>query len=133
RDWSPFVANDIWIGDGHSLKLKVAHPVHGRPFTPELTMIADGASRKIVGWSLSLSENAFAVLDALRHGIATHGVPAIYYSDNGGGEKNKILDAEVTGILPRFSIHHATGIAGNPQGRGIIERLNKTVGLRIAE
>ncbi|MDO9732357.1 DNA-binding protein, partial [Glaesserella parasuis] len=33
RDWSPFVANDIWIGDGHSLKLKVAHPVHGRPFT----------------------------------------------------------------------------------------------------
>ncbi|MCT8776529.1 Mu transposase C-terminal domain-containing protein [Glaesserella parasuis] len=133
RDWSPFVANDIWIGDGHSLKLKVAHPVHGRPFTPELTMIIDGASRKIVGWSLSLSENAFAVLDALRHGIATHGVPAIYYSDNGGGEKNKILDAEVTGILPRFSIHHATGIAGNPQGRGIIERLNKTVGLRIAE
>ncbi|MDO9985365.1 transposase, partial [Glaesserella parasuis] len=110
-----------------------AHPVHGRPFTPELTMIVDGASRKIVGWSLSLSENAFAVLDALRHGIATHGVPAIYYSDNGGGEKNKILDAEVTGILPRFSIHHATGIAGNPQGRGIIERLNKTVGLRIAE
>ncbi|MGY4673925.1 Mu transposase C-terminal domain-containing protein [Ursidibacter arcticus] len=133
RDWDLFVANDIWIGDGHSLKLKVAHPIHGRPFTPELTMIIDGASRKIVGWSLALAENAFAVLDALRHGIATHGVPAIYYSDNGGGEKNKMLDAEVTGILPRFSIHHATGIAGNPQGRGIIERLNKTVGKRIAE
>lgn len=133
RDWDLFVANDIWIGDGHSMKLKVAHPIHGRPFTPELTMIVDGASRKIVGWSLALAENAFAVLDALRHGIATHGVPAIYYSDNGGGEKNKLLDAEVTGILPRFSIHHATGIAGNPQGRGIIERLNQTVGLRIAE
>lgn len=133
RDWSPFVANDIWIGDGHSLKLKVAHPIHGRPFTPELTMIVDGASRKIVGWSLALAENAFAVLDALRHGIQTHGLPAIYYSDNGGGEKNKLLDAEVTGILPRFAIHHETGIAGNPQGRGIIERLNKTVGLRIAE
>ncbi|OOF50299.1 transposase [Rodentibacter genomosp. 1] len=133
RDWSPFAANDIWIGDGHSLKMKVAHPIHGRPFTPELTMIVDGASRKIVGWSLALAENGFAVLDALRHSIQTHGVPAIYYSDNGGGEKNKLLDAEITGILPRFSIHHATGIAGNPQGRGIIERLNKTVGLRIAE
>ncbi|MEE6042632.1 Mu transposase C-terminal domain-containing protein [Avibacterium paragallinarum] len=133
RDWGQFVANDIWIGDGHSMKLKVAHPIHGRPFTPELTMIVDGASRKIVGWSLALAENAFAVLDALRHGIQTHGLPAIYYSDNGGGEKNKLLDAEVTGILPRFAIHHETGIAGNPQGRGIIERLNKTVGLRIAE
>ncbi|RDE72703.1 transposase [Haemophilus sputorum] len=134
RDWnSHFTINDIWIGDGHSLKMKVKHPVHGRPFTPELTMIVDGASRKVVGWSLSLVENAFAVLDALRMGIQTHGIPAIYYSDNGGGEKNKMLDAPVTGILPRFSIYHATGIAGNPQGRGIIERLNKTIGFRIAE
>ena len=133
RDWSLFKANDIWIGDGHSLKMKVAHPIHGRPFTPELTMIIDGASRKIVGWSLALSESAFAVLDALRHAISKHGLPCIYYSDNGGGEKNILLDADVTGILPRFSIHHATGIAGNPQGRGIIERLNKTVGKRIAQ
>lgn len=133
RDWSLFKANDIWIGDGHSLKMKVAHPIHGRPFTPELTMIIDGASRKIVGWSLALSESAFAVLDALRHAISQHGLPCIYYSDNGGGEKNILLDAEVTGILPRFSIYHATGIAGNPQGRGIIERLNKTVGKRIAQ
>ena len=133
RDWSLFKANDIWIGDGHSLKMKVAHPIHGRPFTPELTMIIDGASRKIVGWSLALSESAFAVLDALRHAISHHGLPCIYYSDNGGGEKNILLDADVTGILPRFSIHHATGIAGNPQGRGIIERLNKTVGKRIAQ
>ena len=133
RDWSLFKANDIWIGDGHSLKMKVAHPIHGRPFTPELTMIIDGASRKIVGWSLALSESAFAVLDALLHAISQHGLPCIYYSDNGGGEKNILLDADVTGILPRFSIHHATGIAGNPQGRGIIERLNKTVGKRIAQ
>ncbi|UQX76919.1 hypothetical protein M3710_10070 [Mannheimia haemolytica] len=29
RDWSVLRANDVWIGDGHSLKLKVAHPIHG--------------------------------------------------------------------------------------------------------
>lgn len=132
RDWEALRANDVWIGDGHAMKLKIAHPVHGKPFTPELTMIVDGASRKIVGWSMALAENAFAVADALRHAISTHGVPAIYYSDNGGGEKNKFLDAEVTGMLPRLGIRHETGIAGNPQGRGIIERLNKTVGLLIA-
>lgn len=132
RDWSVLRANDVWIGDGHSLKLKVAHPIHGKPFTPELTMIVDGAGRKVVGWSLSLSENAFAVADAMRHAISLHGVPAIYYSDNGGGEKNKFLDAEITGMLPRLGIRHETGIAGNPQGRGIIERLNKTIGMTIA-
>lgn len=132
RDWSALRANDVWIGDGHAMKLKVTHPIHGKPFTPELTMIIDGASRKIVGWSMALAENAFAVADALRHAISTHGVPAIYYSDNGGGEKNKFLDTEVTGMLPRLGIKHETGIAGNPQGRGIIERLNKTVGLLIA-
>lgn len=132
RDWSALRANDVWIGDGHGMKLKVAHPIHGKPFTPELTMIVDGASRKVVGWSMALSENAFAVADALRHAISTHGVPAIYYSDNGGGETNKFLDVEVTGMLPRLGIRHETGIAGNPQGRGIIERLNQTVGLLIA-
>lgn len=132
RDWGALRVNDVWIGDGHAMKLKVAHPINGKPFTPELTMIVDGASRKIVGWSMALVENAFAVVDALRHAISNHGVPAIYYSDNGGGEKNKFLDAEVTGILPRLGIRHETGIPGNAKGRGIIERLNQTVGLLIA-
>lgn len=32
RDWSVLKANDVWVGDGHSMKMKVAHPDHGRPF-----------------------------------------------------------------------------------------------------
>lgn len=63
------------------------------------------------------SENAFAVADALRHAISLHGVPAIYYSDNGGGEKNKFLDAEITGMLPRLGIRHETGIAAIRRAR----------------
>lgn len=42
------------------------------------------------------------------------------------------LDKEIVGILPRLGINHPTGIAGNPQGRGIIERLNRTLPMRIA-
>lgn len=75
--------------------------------------------------SLSLSENVIAVTDALRYGIATHGKPFLYYSDNSSGETNLTLDADVTGILRRLEIDHPTVIAGNPQGRGIIERLNR--------
>ncbi|HDR1365489.1 Mu transposase C-terminal domain-containing protein [Pasteurella multocida] len=132
RDWSCLLANDVWVGDGHSMKMQVQHPDHGRPFIPELTMVMDAPSRFIVGWSVSLSENALAVADAIRHGVENHGIPAIYYSDNGGGEKNWTLDGEITGILPRLGINHQTGIPGNPQGRGIIERVNQTIALRIA-
>lgn len=132
RDWSVLKANDVWVGDGHSMKMKVAHPDHGRPFVPELTMVMDAASRFIVGWSVSLAENCIAVADAIRYGVERHGIPAVYYSDNGGGEKNWTLDADITGILPRLGINHQTGIPGNPQGRGIIERVNQTIALRVA-
>mgnify|MGYP000545183537 FL=1 len=132
RDWSQAHINDVWMGDGHSLKMKVQHPDHGQPFTPELTMIMDTRSRMIVGWSLAYSESCIAVGDALRHAIGQHGVPAIYYSDNGSGQTNKVLDTDVFGILPRLGIEHQTGLPGNPQGRGMIERLNQTVGHLIA-
>ncbi|OZI15529.1 transposase [Sodalis-like symbiont of Philaenus spumarius] len=132
RDWTSLPVNYVWIGDGHGMKMKVAHPDHGQPFSPEVTFIIDGSCRYITGWSLSLSENVIAVTDALRYGIATHGKPFLYYSDNGSGETNNTLDADITGILTRLNIEHPTGIAGNPQGRGIIERLNRTLPMRIA-
>lgn len=132
RDWSVLKANDVWVGDGHSMKMKVQHPDHGSPFIPEVTLVMDAASRFIVGWSVSLAENCLAVADAIRYGVERHGIPAIYYSDNGGGEKNWVLDGDITGMLPRLGINHQTGIPGNPQGRGIIERVNKTLLLRIA-
>lgn len=132
RDWSVLQVNDMWVGDGHAMKLKVAHPEHGRPFIPEVTLIMDAPCRFIVGWSASLAENVLAVADALRYGVERYGIPAIYYSDNGGGEKNWMLDGDITGMLPRLGINHQTGIPGNPQGRGIIERVHQTILYRIA-
>ena len=46
---------------------------------------------------------------------------------NGSGETGDMLDKETTGILPRIGIEHFTGIPGNPQGRGKIERLWQTI------
>ncbi|EPD4815450.1 Mu transposase C-terminal domain-containing protein [Salmonella enterica subsp. enterica serovar Newport] len=132
RDWLQMPVNYVWIGDGHGMKLKCAHPIHGRPFSPEVTFVIDGGTRFIVGWSMDLAENVFAVAGAIQHGIRNHGKPFIYYSDNGSGETADVLDKEVVGILPRLGVNHPTGIAGNPQGRGIIERLNRTLPMRIA-
>ncbi|MGL9773308.1 MAG: hypothetical protein ACR5LG_03295 [Sodalis sp. (in: enterobacteria)] len=132
RDWAQMPVNGCWITDGKSLNMKVAHPIHGRPFTPELTLVLDGRTRYLVGWSLSLAENAIAVADAWRYAIQHHGKPLFAYSDNGGGDTNKMLDADITGIFPRLGIEHITGIPGNPQVRGIIERLNGVLPRRLA-
>ncbi|EFX7053198.1 transposase [Shigella sonnei] len=133
RDWSQMPVNGCWIADGKSLNLKVAHPVHGRPFTPEMTLVIDGRSRFVVGWSLSLSETMIAVADAYRHGMSHYGKPLFVYSDNGGGEANRHLDADITGIFPRMGITHMTSIPGRPQSRGIIERLNAVIPRAIAQ
>lgn len=132
RDWSQMPVNGCWIADGKSLEMKVAHPDHGRPFTPELTLIIDGRTRFVVGWSLALSESVIAVADAYRYAMRHFGKPLFVYSDNGGGETNKTFDADVTGIFSRLGIEHPTSIPGRPQSRGIIERLNKGIPRRVA-
>ncbi|HED5569744.1 TPA: transposase [Yersinia enterocolitica] len=132
RDWSLMPVNGCWIADGKSLEMKVAHPDHGRPFTPELTLIIDGRTRFVTGWSLALSESVIAVADAYRYAMKHCGKPLFVYSDNGGGETNKTLDADVTGIFSRLGIEHPTSIPGRPQSRGIIERLNKGIPRRVA-
>ena len=57
RDWTALKPNDVWVGDGHSFKAKIRHPM-GYLFTPEVTMIVDGCSGAVVGWSVALSETA---------------------------------------------------------------------------
>jgi putative transposase len=122
RDWSG-MSNEVWVGDGHTFKAKVRHPEHGYAFAPEVTLIIDAASRFIVGWAFSLSENQIAVSEALGKGMQKHGKPLIYYSDNGAGQTAKTIDCPVGGMLARLGVHHETGIPGNPQGRGLIEGL----------
>lgn len=132
RDWSLLSPNDVWIGDGHGLKAKVAHPDHGKPFVPEITLILDGFSRAVMGWSVAYSENQIAVGDALRHAVSQYGKSLVYYSDNGAGQTPDAFDDPTLGTLPRLSIHHATGIPGSPQGRGIIERAWQTITIPLA-
>ncbi|ECD4943454.1 transposase [Salmonella enterica subsp. enterica serovar Muenchen] len=132
RDWSQMPVNAVWVGDGHCMKMQTFNPLTNNVFQAEVTFVMDAGQRFIVGWSIALSENTIAVADALRHAISQHGVPLIYYSDNGPGETGKNLDADVVGMLPRLGIEHFTGIPGNPQGRGIIERFNKNVPREVA-
>lgn len=122
RDWLMLSPNDVWVGDGHSFKALVRSYQNGQPKTLEFTMVIDGCSGAIMGWSVSLAENTSAVADALRVGFRQYGLPLIYYSDNGAGQTAKLLDDETMGLFARLNIEHMTGIPGNPMGRSRIER-----------
>jgi len=134
RDVSMFSANDIWVGDGHSFKARVMHPDSGKPFKPEITVIEDWVSRKVIGWSVALAESTIAVSAAFRHAqMQTRARPLIYYSDNGSGQCGKHIDHPITGTASRQGFDHQTGIPGNPQGRGVIERLWSSTLIPLAQ
>jgi len=127
RDTSELIPGDIYAADGHTFDAEVAHPHHGGPFRPEVTLIIDVATRMPVGWSVALAESTLATLDALRHACDKRGIPAIFYTDNGSGYCNEVMTAPGTGLLARLGITHKTSIPYNSQARGVIERAHRTI------
>ncbi len=127
RGFDHMMPNDVWSADGHKFDAEVAHPYHKRPFRPEITVIVDIATRKAVGWSVDLAESGFAVLDAIRHGVVTHGLPAIFYVDNGSGYKNAMMNDRSVGLMGRLGVHMEHSIAYNSQARGVIEAFHKNL------
>lgn len=132
RDFSHLEPNDIWTADGHCFDAEVQHPLHGRPFRPEITTILDIATRRCVGWSIDLAESGTAVADAIRYAAERNGIPAIFYVDNGGGYQNKMMKDEVTGLMSRLGIDMRHSIAYNSQARGVIERAHQTIFVQAA-
>ncbi|OQY20112.1 MAG: hypothetical protein B6I36_02395 [Desulfobacteraceae bacterium 4572_35.1] len=139
RDTSNLLPLDVVECDGHSFKAKVAHPVHGRPFKPECCAVIDSATRMVTGWSVGLAESAETVADALRHAISTSedkpcgGIPAIFYTDPGSGNKAAVNAHPAFGRYARLGITYKTGIVGNSQARGMVERMQKSLWIRAAK
>lgn len=133
RDFSLLEPNDIWTADGHCFDAEVQHPLHGRPFRPEITAILDIATRRCVGWSIDLAESGTAVADAIRYAAEKNGIPAIFYVDNGGGYQNAMMKDETTGLMARIGTDMRHSIAYNSQARGVIERAHQTIFVQAAK
>lgn len=127
RDFSHLEPNDVWSADGHTFDAEVQHPLHGRPFRPEITVFVDIATRRAVGWSCDLAESGVAVADALRWGVERHGVPALIYVDNGSGYRNAAMSDEAIGLVGRIGSTMTHSLPYNSQARGVIERLHQTL------
>jgi putative transposase len=133
QDYSVLRPNDVWSADGHTFDAEVLHPIHGRPFRPEITTIIDLATRRVVGWSVALSESANSVTDALRCAVYSHGILSVFYVDNGKGFKNKRLADESYGILGYLGAQMVNSLPYASQSRGGIERSHKTVWVTAAK
>ena len=127
RDFSHLEPNDIWTADGHTFDAEVQHPLHGRPFRPEVTPILDIATRRCVGWSADLAESGTAVADALRYACERNGIPAIFYVDNGSGYRNAMMSDATTGLMGRLGTEIKHSLPYNSQARGVIERAHQTI------
>lgn len=124
RDASDVQVTSVYAGDGKTFDAEIAHPIHGRPFKPELSAMIDARTRRCVGWSAALDESTLAVLEALRCACAENGIPAIFYTDRGPGYRNAAMDDPLTGFLARAGITPMRALAYGSQAKGNIERFN---------
>jgi transposase-like Mu len=133
RDTSNLWPTAVYTADGHTFDAEVQNPLTGKPFRPEITTVIDVYTRKVVGWSVDLSERTNSVYMALARSIITHGIPAIWYVDNGKGFNNRCFDDNMVGLFARLGIEKKNSIAYNSQARGIGERIHQTIWVRAAK
>lgn len=121
--------NDVWVADGHTFDAEVINPITGQIFRPEITLMIDWGTRRIVGFSVNLAESTIATLDTLRDGVTRCGMYKVLYVDNGSGFDNAVV-YEVNDRLGGLITH---SLPYNSQARGIIERAHKTILVRLAK
>ena len=108
--------NDLWTGDA----------LHGPAVAGRKTYLfafVDDHSRAVMGHRFGYAEDTVRLAAALRPALASRGVPAAAYVDNGSAFVDRWLlrACAVLGI----KLTHST--PGRPEGRGKIERLFETV------
>ncbi|AOT08237.1 Mu transposase C-terminal domain-containing protein [Pseudoalteromonas luteoviolacea] len=125
----------IYNGDGHQVDVYVSHPKTGKAWRFELTAFQDVASRCIVGWEISESENAIATMTALTRSIKNHQhIPSMLYVDNGSGYKSKMMSDECCGVYAQFDIEVIFAIPGNARAKWIerfFKHMEEHVGKRF--
>ncbi|WP_366140015.1 DNA-binding protein [uncultured Pelagimonas sp.] len=57
RSTSDLLPTCVYTSDGKTFDAEIAHPIHGRPFRPEVTSVVDVATRKCVGFSVGLGHS----------------------------------------------------------------------------
>ena len=115
-------ANDMWQAD--TLYGPRVDELRGRAY---LQTVVDDKSRKITASRFVAADNAAEFQRTFRRAVASSGVPAALYVDNGGPYRNGQL-ALICGNLGCALIHAPVR---DGAAKGKVERLNRTVRMRF--
>ena len=108
--------DELWVSDGlHGPIIEGKRAV--------LFALLDDHSRYVVGHRWGHGEDTLGMQTALHDAVKTHGCPQRLYVDNGAAYSSHQL-AWSAAVLDIKIVHSAPG---RPQGRGKIERWNRTV------
>lgn len=119
-------ANDIWYLDGWTMPFYYRDPSDGRLKTLCLFAVMDGHSKKIVGYSISRSENTETILDGLEDAVRKTGeLPFEIVSDNHSFNQTKIAENHKK-ALERYGV--TWDVSSNPRYKQVIERSFRTFG-----
>jgi putative transposase len=123
--------NETWQADHTRLDLWIVDD-HGRPARPWLTVILDDYSRAVAGYRVSLQvpsalQTALTLRDAIWRKLDPRwhvcGIPETFYTDHGSDFTSQHLEQVAADI--KMGLVFST--AGEPRGRGKIERFFETV------
>jgi putative transposase len=108
--------NQLWTADA----------LHGPVVAGRKTYLfaaIDDHSRALVGYRWTHAEDTLRLEAALRHGFATRGLPGCLYVDNG----SPFISRQLERCLAVLGIRLTHSRPGQPQGRGKVERVFRTV------
>jgi putative transposase len=108
--------DELWVSDGLHGPV-----VEGR--TAVLFAVLDDHSRYSVGYRWGHGEHTLGMQATLHDAVKTHGCPQRLYADNGSA----YISAQLGWSLAVLDIRLVHSQPGRPQGRGKIERWNRTV------
>jgi putative transposase len=92
RTYEDLLANEYWVGDGHTIALWIPEEDKTKRYTFSAWM--DMRSKTLVGWCVAPNSNSQVIASALRSGIMRYGLPANCYMDNGKDYKSGYLNAD---------------------------------------
>ena len=108
--------NELWVGDA----------LHGPLVGGRKTFLfafLDDHSRAVVGHRFGFAEDTVRLAAALRPALAARGIPGAVYVDNGSA----FVDAWLLRACAVLGIRLVHSTPNRPEGKGKIERFNRTV------
>lgn len=119
------VINDMWQSDCmHGPKVVLSD---GRAITAKLFICIDNRSRLICGAAWYRNETAESFMDCMWGAFQSRGLPNTLYVDNGSSYR----DDRVAYGCASIGVRIVYAKPYTPQGKGVVERLNRTVRQRF--